>query len=389
MSAFWSTQETGLKNGANEADDRTIGCRRRTDTFAIESSKRLREAHKRQARGECAFNDFYDKQAFGLLRSFFEGARPNIVHVNYCYFSWMALAGEGIVEHRVIDTHDLISRRLALVRSINSICGGPPQNCDVVPETAYKQDFFISLRYQQEPQELEFLSGFDTVMQISPSETDTLSQRIGSDNVRCVPMHMPFVPAITKPDGNAVFIGGRNPFNVVAAAAIQNFIAPYAQATLRRDSDSPPIEVFGPVCEAMKPTDGLMLHGQVANVGMVYENCGLALCPIPCGTGQNVKIVEALSRGVPVLAFSSVGKTAGIEHGVNGMLFQSLFEMRRAFVELMDDPDALGSLQRSTHQWASKKFTPQALTASVADALTTTGFALPEPQQVDGKDIAS
>ena len=52
-----------------------------------ESSKRLREAHKRQARGECAFNDFYDKQAFGLLRSFFEGARPNIVHVNYCYFS--------------------------------------------------------------------------------------------------------------------------------------------------------------------------------------------------------------------------------------------------------------------------------------------------------------
>ncbi|ARE41309.1 Glycosyltransferase [Rhodovulum sp. P5] len=347
------------------------------------ASARLRRAHQELAQGNGNLEGFFDQQAFAQIRAYLEAARPDILHVNYCYFGWVALAAEGLVPHRVLDTHDIISRRTALLREIRRRSQDTlPTSCASVPAILHADAQFAALRYDLHPAELPMMGSFETVLMISPQEAADISGLLPAGRVVPLQMHLPFVPLTRYGTRKAMFAAGRNVFNILGAAAIQNHVASYLAARNGGQDMPAQVEVYGDVCGAMEPGDGMVLHGRVPNVAAAYEDAAVAFCPVPAGTGQNVKIVEALSRGLPVLTYASIGRNAGVQPGVNGLLYGSIDDMRRGLADLLDSPDQLAALQASTRDWAARRYSSGRFVADLAKALRTTGCQLQEVERL-------
>lgn len=338
----------------------------------------MRDAHRNLALGQNSMDRFFSVSVMNKIRELLQAVQPAIIHVNYCYFSWVAAAAEGLPCHRVLDTHDFISRRLTLNRELLRYSGGnAPKTVQDIGAGVHDPSRHAALRYNILPDELIHLAQFDTVLMISPVENTFISPHMTVDTLRTLEMYIPYapMPEIDKGDRciRALYTGGNNIYNMIGAAAIQKHILPYLDAQLG-ETTSFSIRVAGDVGQTMRPHRRLELMGRIHDIDVAYLDVDFALCPIPAGTGQNVKIVEALSHGVPVIAYSDIGRTANVVNGVNGVLVGSLSEMRLAIIQLVADARVCQELKCSTRAWASKYYQKSRFNKNLRLALESTGF---------------
>lgn len=350
----------------------------------------FRAAHRELQAGHNAIGGFFDLGLLTQLRTLAVSIAPSVFHVNYCYFGWTAAAVEGLNCHRVIDTHDLISRRINLNRELLRLFGGKrPQRTADVPGFVHQPEALLGRRYSMLSEELTEIEQFDTVLMISPGEGRQLAPMIKRDSVRPLEMFQPYAPAPrivpcveygARNHVRALFSGGNNIYNFAAAAAIQNHILPSIDAQLGAAEDFA-VRVAGDVCQTMHAHHRLELLGRIPNVETAYLNVDFALCPIPAGTGQNVKIVEALSKGIPVVTYTGIGQSANVVSGVNGILAQDLDAMRRAIVTLVRDPSYREALRESTRAWARERFTQTTFVEALKNTMVTTGYQFPDSRE--------
>lgn len=137
----------------------------------------------------------------------------------------------------------------------------------------------------------------DDVIAISRSEANAFRAALPAKRV----WHLPpaYAPQVNPAGGGAalLFVGSANDKN---ARGITGFIN---EASAWRDP--PPLIVAGKV-GAMLPAAAahapfVSVRGYVDDIGALYGEAAAAICPVK-GTGLNIKILEALSYGVPVLA---------------------------------------------------------------------------------------
>lgn len=339
----------------------------------------LRAAHAGLTKGENTIVQFYDVDLWRSIRALAQLLRPALIHVNYCYFAWVASVTEGLGAHRVLDTHDLISRRVTLNRELLRLCGGQrPVDVSQVPGLVHVPERFISLRYNILAEELEALIQFDTVLMISPDEAEVLRPMLPHDSLRSLQMHLSYAPAPTLVSGTrpvrACYVGGNNLYNMVGAAALRNHVLPYLEARLDIEHEPFTLRIAGDVAGSITAHDLLELTGRIPDIDMAYCDVDFALCPIPAGTGQNVKIIEAMSRGIPVVAYSDIGRSANIKHGVNGLLAGTLAEFREIVLELIRNSSQREALKSSTRAWSKQYFVASDFRDKLRSALETTGF---------------
>lgn len=338
----------------------------------------MKNSHNKLNIGENAIDEFYSMPVLAEMRRLVAALQPSILHVNYCYFGWIGAAAEGLDCHRVLDTHDLISRRVAMNKEMLRVVGGRrPQSIKQVSRMAHDASRFAALRYNLLPEELLQLAQFDTVLMISPDEASFLAPRMATDSVRTLEMFSVYAPAqkLLKESSKirAVFAGGNNIYNFLGAAAIQNHILPYMESHIQ-NPNAFSMRVVGDVGLSMTEGPLLEITGRLPDVEIGYFDVDFAICPIPAGTGQNVKIIEALSRGLPVLAYGDIGRTANVIHGVNGLLANSVQSLRRNVLDLIEDDAKRNALTQSTKDWAAKHFNQIDFENALWKALKTTGF---------------
>lgn len=317
----------------------------------------------------------YDAEVFRDVRTFCEIVEPDVMHVNYSSCSWVAMATFGMESHRVLDTHDLMSRRTDLQKEAKRLLGRKiPSKAQDVPVAVHDPERFSALRFGMQAEELLHMRQFDTVLMISNSEASMVVPQLPVDNVRVVSMNFPYIPfSLDKSTPfNIVYIGGNNLFNLLGGAALQNHIAPSLHAKIGRHVDFY-FKVYGDVGTAMESSEYLKLMGRVENITSAYKGAHLAICPIPCGTGQNIKIVEALSHGVPVIAYTDLGRGANVVHGVNGLLANNFYEMEELLKELICSPERYTELLESTRRWAELNVGYEFFANDLKSALMTTG----------------
>lgn len=122
----------------------------------------------------------------------------------------------------------------------------------------------------------------------------------------------------------AVFIGSGNSINVDAANAFITSVLPLIRAEI------PDFELWlaGDVCLNALDATGVHKLGRVNSVVQTYAQAALAVNPVRMGTGLNIKTMECLAMGVPLVATESGSR--GLEN-LRG----------RAFLVVQDD-DAVG-----------------------------------------------
>ena len=63
-----------------------------------------------------------------------------------------------------------------------------------------------------------------------------------------------------------------------------------------------PMLRFTSINDPVRPAESVTLRGFVNDLDPLLASARFAICPVFGGTGQQIKIVEAIARGLPVVA---------------------------------------------------------------------------------------
>ncbi|MET0181514.1 MAG: glycosyltransferase family 4 protein [Caulobacterales bacterium] len=140
----------------------------------------------------------------------------------------------------------------------------------------------------------------DDVIAISRSEADIFTAALPTKNIWLLPPIFDAQPQSGAPHNEGLlFVGSANDKNL---RGIKEFIEEASGW-----SQKPNLTVAGKVGSMFSSAfiashaDFVRVQGYVAELSDLYRNATAALCPVR-GTGLNIKILEALSFGVPVFA---------------------------------------------------------------------------------------
>jgi glycosyltransferase involved in cell wall biosynthesis len=141
------------------------------------------------------------------------------------------------------------------------------------------------------------------------------------------------VPLADAP--RAVFVASGNSINVDGANAFIADVLPLVRAEI------PDFELWlaGDVCRQVPDERGVHKLGRVNSVAQTYAQGALAVNPVHMGTGLNIKTMECLALGVPLVATASGSR--GLEN-LNGHAFLAVADndaaaMAAAVIRLLRD----------------------------------------------------
>lgn len=106
---------------------------------------------------------------------------------------------------------------------------------------------------------------------------------------------------------SATFVASRSAANIQGLAW---FIEAVVPKVLERIPDFR-LNLVGSICEAVKDAGFLRKWGVVDSVERVYREAPLAINPVLVGTGLNIKLIDALALGIPVV--SSMTGVRGVD----------------------------------------------------------------------------
>lgn len=113
-------------------------------------------------------------------------------------------------------------------------------------------------------------------------------------------------------DGSPVFVIFTNPFNIQGLLFFVEKVLPLILAVIPGFK----LRVVGDACRVLKPAPGVDLLGFVPDLKLIYVDSGYAICPLIGGTGMQVKIVEAMAHGIPVVALRNVAGSSRSNTGL-------------------------------------------------------------------------
>lgn len=239
-----------------------------------------------------------------------------VIIVNYIFLSRCLLPLDQKIR-KIIDTHDRFSARH---KQYISFRGEP--------------NFF----HTSQKAESEGLARADLVLAIQEQEA-TFFRSIASSRVLTLPPRVKSVRAFKAPRRiqRYGFIGHGNDANLFS---IGKFIA--AVASLWTEGQ-PELVVAGEICGSLSaPPAGVQLLGYLKDLDTFYDSVDVVIAPMLFGTGLKMKVIEALSYGVPVLG-TAIGfeglPAVAPEHG-----YRHLPDLAERIFELAEDSDGLRDL---------------------------------------------
>lgn len=273
---------------------------------------------------------------------------PDMVVVNYAF--WGALVGRGGHASPVInvmETIDLLSLNLQMWQLLEKHLPPPPIAASGIDDRILEEDFYERHRLAVHPAEYAIYDRYDYTIAISRQEAEAIRRHTTRTKVLHIPMTQTPRYLSNRYDGAALFPTGPNPFNTQGYFYFIKRVLPL----VRSRCPSFRLQVTGYCSDRVAPEENILLSGFVPDLEAVYESARFVVSPIFGGTGQQVKIVEAMARGVPVIALRGVAERSPIRHGVNGLVADGAAEFAEHVCRLWDDPELcrrLGDEARKT-----------------------------------------
>lgn len=291
----------------------------------------------------------------GLCRWFERLAQeihPDTIIVNYAF--WGRLAS-GTLHSRyttVMDTHDLVSLYRLRFMVMERYLPPPPILLGSVDPEFLKEDFFDSFRFAVAPQEFEIYDRYKYTIAITRADADMIKKNTTRTHVLDLPMTYLAGAPNNMYDGDALYTAGRNPFNT------QGYLY-FAARVLPRVLEREPtfcLSVTGALCEDVAAVQGTNLRGFVSDLTPYYLRAPFLICPILAKTGQQIKIIQAMAHGVPVVATRAAAEGSPIRHTQNGLIARDADEFAEYVIELWRDRSLCRSMGEAAHATIAAEF---------------------------------
>ncbi len=296
-------------------------------------------AHQRRldAAGGGAFGERLNPpDLLAQFRQSFNEVKPDLTIINYATWGHLMAGDEFASSTRVIDMLDLASFNAAMQKRIWADLGNQYSGqfvADDVPAHLLHEDYFAAGPHNADPAEYAMYNQFDYTLAIAQREGDLIAKNAINTNVLLVPAVCETVELNNTHDGDPLFVAGSNMFNGQGHLYFTGRVLPAVIAELPQFN----LDVVGGVAKHLKTHANVTLRGFVDDLDALYAKAPFAICPLIGGTGQQIKVVEAMSRGVPVICLKNVAHSSPIEHGVNGLIAANAEDFARHVLTLSQD----------------------------------------------------
>lgn len=283
--------------------------------------------------------------------------KPKVVLINYAFW-------DGLLNHRkvsslvrVTETHDLVTLNNQMRQALEKHLPSLPIRIDQVDEKVLQEDFFQRLNLVPSPEEFRIYDQYDYTIAISKKEAELIKQNTYKTKVCLIPMTQEPYYIANQYLNFALLPTGPNPFNLQGYLYFVKRVLP----KVLKQIPSFTLQVTGACCKDVLPTEGVLLSGFVPDIKKVYELAKFVVCPVFGGTGQQVKIVEAMAHGVPVIALPASAEMSPIQHGTNGFVASSAEEFADYVVQLWNDRELCHKLGNAAREIISAEFSKSLL----------------------------
>ncbi len=295
------------------------------------------------------------KQFFGEL---FDQLSPELVIVNYSL--WGELVNEPKFKQviTVLDSIDLYTLNKKMKGMINNLLSSSPYHPDQVPAELLREDYFSSQKdLQADQSEYNIFDLYDYTLAIAPQESSAMRSHTQNTQVLYVPMTYQPVYIPNTYQEKPIFAVGPNNLNIQGYLYFTKQILPQILAV----NPDFKLQVVGMICKDLSPMDGVELSGFVPDLTAVYTHSCFAICPLIGGTGQQVKIVEAMAHSLPVIALINVADSSPIQHGVNGFIANNAEEFAQYCLQLWQDRKLCETMGIAARNTIDQQFSPQVI----------------------------
>lgn len=259
--------------------------------------------------------------------------RPKFILMNYAFWGRLVSPAMQRAYPTAIDMHDFISLYRPRFLLMERYLASPPFSPARTDPQFLQEDFFDAHHFEIDPAEYAIYDQYKYTIAITGADAALVKQHTHHTQVVTIPMTQEAVMLDNQYDRAALYTPGRNPFN------IQGYLY-FAARVLPRILEREPsfrLRVTGSVCDDLEATPGIDLAGFVSNLTGAYAHAPFLICPILGKTGQQIKIVEAMAHGVPVIATAAAAGGSPIRHGENGFIAQDASEFADHAVRLWQD----------------------------------------------------
>ena len=301
------------------------------------------------------------------FRQLFVTLSPQVVITNYSLWGKLAIGDEFKSAVTIIDTIDLFTLNLKMRQAVGRYIGNSSIAPHQINPKVLEEDFYSQLQLDADADEYAIFDEYDCTIAISSHEAQAMRKHAPRTQVEYIPMTFAAESLNNSYTGAPLFAIGDNPFNVQGYWYFATKVLPMVRSQLPEFS----LQVVGTGCKRLVAVEGVQLLGFVPDLKPLYTESRFALCPLIGGTGQQVKIVEAMAHGVPVIALRNVAHTSPIEHGVNGLIANNATEFAEYTVQLFRNRQLCRQLGQAARETIAKNFSRQVLVERLKQMIET------------------
>jgi hypothetical protein len=292
---------------------------------------------------------------------------PDLVLMSYALFDRLLPPGPQVV--RVIDSIDLVSLRAQMLHALAPHFSGPAPRPEAVPDHALREEFFDALGLAPFPEEYRTYDRYDHTLAISQKEATLIGRHTARTRVSWVPMTQDVSRETNCFAGPALFAASASPFNVQGYYYFVKRVLPL----VRRSAGDFTLRLTGTCCDAVRPAEGVEPCGLVADLRPLYAAARFVVCPVFGGTGQQVKVVEAMAQGLPVVALRAAAEASPLRHRVNGLVVSNADEFAAAVVQLWNDPPLCRRLGDAARETVAEHYSASRVRSTLSQILGSRG----------------
>ncbi|MDD1680793.1 MAG: glycosyltransferase family 4 protein [Methanoregula sp.] len=289
--------------------------------------------------------------------------RPDVLWMNYSVNDPLIDRREKTPFATIIDYHDLFSSNLKMQGAVKQWFTGKPYR--MIDPAVLREDFFESARFSADKKELQVITGYDKIVAISRGEADVLRAFDRDADIIHIPVTLPPVDCNNTYRESAVFVTGPNVFNLQGLFYFTEKVLP---AILRQCPDFT-LRVTGACSDKVGPVKSVSFLGYVGDLKTCYCTARFAIGPVLGGTGQQIKITEAMAHGLPVVATRYSADSSPLVHGVSGFVAGNAEEFAGYCIRLWNDPELCRKMGERAGESIREKYSEGLLLTKLREVL--------------------
>lgn len=142
--------------------------------------------------------------------------------------------------------------------------------------------------------EIGILNQFDDIWTYSVEE-EYIFEQFTDKKVTLIPVSFPlnFNTGISEFKYDIIYVASENPHNIAGISWFLKEVLPFLK--------DKKVHIIGKICNAIGDYKNVVKYGMVDDLDDFYSHSKVAICPMLSGTGIKIKVIEALSYGIPVV----------------------------------------------------------------------------------------